>query len=261
MSINTTAVPDYELADKIELNTAAQLRALADPIRSMILDLLLERAATVTELASAIGRPKSTVAHHVAVLVDVGMLKVVRTRRVRAIEERYYGRTARLFMVGVVFTPGDPALAVHANNLSVSAANPCSRTRRTPCAASSVTRVSRPSAQGSSGARWRCSCASSAPCRAKATRSTASPSASTRRSIPRCRNGRPMIRTPTRSSGLFSPVTMDAYVGKPTSKRTVGLRRPPTLRRRDRRALDSWATCASTTPIRSRSWPTRPRLR
>jgi DNA-binding transcriptional ArsR family regulator len=122
MSINAGAVPDYELDDKIELNTAAQLRALADPIRSMILDLLLERAATVTELASAIGRPKSTVAHHVAVLVEVGMLKVVRTRRVRAIEERYYGRTARLFMVGVVFKPGDPALAIHANNLSVSAA-------------------------------------------------------------------------------------------------------------------------------------------
>jgi DNA-binding transcriptional ArsR family regulator len=122
MSINTAAVPDYELDDKIELNTAAQLRALADPLRSMILDLLLERAATVTELASAIGRPKSTVAHHVAVLVDAGMLKVVRTRRVRAIDERYYGRTARLFMVGVVFKPGDVALAVHANNLSVAAA-------------------------------------------------------------------------------------------------------------------------------------------
>jgi DNA-binding transcriptional ArsR family regulator len=122
MSINAAAVPDYELDDKIELNTAAQLRALADPIRSMILDLLLERAATVTELASAIGRPKSTVAHHVAVLVDAGMLKVVRTRRVRAIDERYYGRTARLFMVGVVFKPGDVALAVHANNLSVAAA-------------------------------------------------------------------------------------------------------------------------------------------
>ena len=122
MSIDASAVPGYELEDKIELNSAAQLRALADPIRSMILDLLLERAATVTELASAIGRPKSTVAHHVAVLVNVGMLRVVRTRRVRAIEERYYGRTARLFMVGVVFKPGDAALAVHANNLSVAAA-------------------------------------------------------------------------------------------------------------------------------------------
>src|SRR3954449_5685855 len=100
MSINTSAIPGYELDDKIELNSGAQLRALADPIRSMILDLLLERAATVTELASAIGRPKSTIAHHVAVLIDADLLKIVRTRQVRAIQERTYGRTARLFAVG-----------------------------------------------------------------------------------------------------------------------------------------------------------------
>src|SRR5581483_9934110 len=53
------------------------------------------------ELAAALGRPKSTVAHHVKVLTDAGLLRVVRTRRVRAIEERFYGRTARMFYVGV----------------------------------------------------------------------------------------------------------------------------------------------------------------
>jgi len=37
----------------------------------------------------------------VSVLQDAGLLRVVRTRRVRAIEERYYGRTARMFYVGV----------------------------------------------------------------------------------------------------------------------------------------------------------------
>jgi DNA-binding transcriptional ArsR family regulator len=115
-------IPDYDLADRLELTTHAQLRAIADPTRNMILDLLLERAATVGELAAAVDRPKSTVAHHVGVLVDTGMLRVVRTRRVRAIDERYYGRTARLMMVGVVNRPGDDALAVHANSLSVAAA-------------------------------------------------------------------------------------------------------------------------------------------
>jgi DNA-binding transcriptional ArsR family regulator len=121
MSINSP-IPDYDLVEKIVLTTPAQLRAIADPIRGTILDLLLERAATVSELAAAIGRPKSTIAHHVGVLVDTGMLRVVRTRRVRAIDERYYGRTARLFMVGVVNRPGDEPLAVHANNLAVAAA-------------------------------------------------------------------------------------------------------------------------------------------
>src|SRR6266545_6196516 len=76
-------IPDYDLADRLELTTHAQLRAIADSLRSTILDLLLERAATVGELAAAVDRPKSTVAHHVGVLVDAGMLRVVRTRRVR----------------------------------------------------------------------------------------------------------------------------------------------------------------------------------
>lgn len=121
MSINSR-IPDYDLVDRIELTTPAQLRAIAHPLRSMILDLLLERAATVGELAAAVDRPKSTMAHHVGVLVATGMLRVVRTRRVRAIDERYYGRNARTFMVGVVNRPADAPLAVHANALSVAAA-------------------------------------------------------------------------------------------------------------------------------------------
>ena len=100
MSINTP-VPDYDLDDRIELTTAEQVRAISDPLRTTILGLLHERAATVTELAGAVKRPKSTVAHHVNVLARAGLLRVVRTRRVRAIDERYYGRTARMFYVGL----------------------------------------------------------------------------------------------------------------------------------------------------------------
>jgi DNA-binding transcriptional ArsR family regulator len=123
MSINRTRmVPDYELADRLVVTAPEQLRAMADALRGTILDLLLERAATVAELAAAVQRPKSTVAHHVNVLVEAGMLRVVRTRRVRAIDERYYGRTARVFYVGVVDRPGEDPTTVHANALSVAAA-------------------------------------------------------------------------------------------------------------------------------------------
>ena len=120
MSINSP-IPDYELADRLVVTAPAQLRAIADSLRATILDLLLERAATVAELAAAVDRPKSTVAHHVNVLVDAGLLRVVRTRRVRAVDERYYGRTARTFMVGVVNRPGEDPTTVHANALSVAA--------------------------------------------------------------------------------------------------------------------------------------------
>jgi len=93
--------PDYELDDRIALTTPSQVKAISHPLRTTILGLLHERAATVTELAVALGRPKSTVAHHVKVLTEAGLLQVVRSRRVRAVEERFYGRTARMFYVGV----------------------------------------------------------------------------------------------------------------------------------------------------------------
>jgi DNA-binding transcriptional ArsR family regulator len=93
--------PDYALADRIALTQPSQVKALGHPVRNTILGLLHERAATVTELAAAVERPKSTVAHHVKVLADAGLLQVVRTRRVRAIEERFYGRTARMFYVAL----------------------------------------------------------------------------------------------------------------------------------------------------------------
>jgi DNA-binding transcriptional ArsR family regulator len=96
-----TNVPDYDLEETIELTTAEQVKAISDPLRTTILGLLHERAATVTELATAVKRPKSTVAHHVNVLTTAGLLRVVRTKRVRAIDERYYGRAARMFYVGL----------------------------------------------------------------------------------------------------------------------------------------------------------------
>jgi DNA-binding transcriptional ArsR family regulator len=94
-----TSPPDYELAERLALTRPAQVKALSHLLRNTILSLLHERAATVSELAEALGRPKSTVAHHVKVLAEAGLVRVVRTRRVRAIEERFYGRTARMFYV------------------------------------------------------------------------------------------------------------------------------------------------------------------
>ena len=87
--------PDYDLPDTVVADQPEQLKALGDRTRLAILDLVLERAATVTELAAALGRPKSSVAHHVEVLQRVGLLRVVRTRKVRAVTEAFYGRTGR----------------------------------------------------------------------------------------------------------------------------------------------------------------------
>lgn len=111
-------IPDYELEDLRIISSPKELRAMAEPLRSTLLELVLERAATVSELAAAVGRPKSTTAYHVGLLVDAGLLKVVRTRKVRAVDERFYGRTAKIFYVGKI----SPELARGQANFLVDAA-------------------------------------------------------------------------------------------------------------------------------------------
>lgn len=121
MSVNQR-IPDYDLDELVVVTAPEQLRALADPLRGTILELLLERAATVTELAKALDRPKSTVAYHVNLLVDAGLLRVVRTRRVRAIEERYYGRVARTLYIGALNSPEDRQVVAGMNGVAQAAA-------------------------------------------------------------------------------------------------------------------------------------------
>jgi DNA-binding transcriptional ArsR family regulator len=121
MSVNQQ-IPDYDLDELLVVTAPEQLRALADPLRSTLLELLLERAATVNEMARAVDRPKSSVAYHVNLLVDAGLLRVVRTRRVRAIEERFYGRVARTFYVGVLHRPEDKQVVARINGLAAAAA-------------------------------------------------------------------------------------------------------------------------------------------
>jgi DNA-binding transcriptional ArsR family regulator len=113
--------PDYDLADRIALTKPSQVKAIGHPVRTTILGLLHERAATVSELAVALERPKSTVAHHVKVLNEAGLVQVVRTRRVRAIEERFYGRTARMFYVSAERGRDDDQLPRDFNDFEVAA--------------------------------------------------------------------------------------------------------------------------------------------
>ena len=91
--------PDYELDDELVIDDPAQLKAVFEDTRVKIVDLLLERAATIKDLADALGKPKGTIGHHVSVLEENGLIKLVRTEKIRAIEAKYYGRTARTYVI------------------------------------------------------------------------------------------------------------------------------------------------------------------
>ena len=92
--------PDYDLQDYLEFHTPDQFKALGHPVRYRLLGLLLQRAATISQLAEALGELKGNISHHLKVLEQAGMVRLVGTRRVQGGTERYWGRTAWMFALG-----------------------------------------------------------------------------------------------------------------------------------------------------------------
>src|SRR5262249_51919781 len=113
----TLPSPDYEADDVLVVRQPEQLRALGDDLRSKIIILLRDRAYSTTELADKLELPKGTVGHHVKVLEKAGLVRVVRTRQVRALTEKYYGRTARLFLFKSADADGEDVRNVAAASL------------------------------------------------------------------------------------------------------------------------------------------------
>ena len=96
---------DYKAKETMIVAEPAQLRAMADPFRVQLIQLLGDRARSTQELSQELSIPKGTVGHHLKVLESAGLIRVVRTRKVRAMTEKFYGRTARLFL----YQTEDPA--------------------------------------------------------------------------------------------------------------------------------------------------------
>jgi DNA-binding transcriptional ArsR family regulator len=100
-----STVHDYDAPDTMLVSRPDQLKAMADDLRTQIVHLLRDRARSTQELSAELNIPKGTVGHHLKVLERADLIRVVRTRKVRAVTEKFYGRTARLFL----FQAEDPA--------------------------------------------------------------------------------------------------------------------------------------------------------
>jgi DNA-binding transcriptional ArsR family regulator len=96
----------YPMKDRIELSQD-QIRVWANATRQAVLTLIGQRAATISQLADALDKPKGTIGHHVQALERAGLVRVIRTRKVRAMTEKYYGRVAWTFEVN---QPNEAAL-------------------------------------------------------------------------------------------------------------------------------------------------------
>ncbi|TDU86955.1 DNA-binding transcriptional ArsR family regulator [Kribbella voronezhensis] len=86
-----------EPADRLEISSAEQFKALGHPLRHRLLFALGQEAATISQLATALDTRKGNIAHHLGVLRDAGMVQLAGTRQVRGGTEQYYRRSAKIF--------------------------------------------------------------------------------------------------------------------------------------------------------------------
>jgi DNA-binding transcriptional ArsR family regulator len=96
------------------------LRALADPLRMRILDLVGDEARSVKELAAALDVPRTRLHYHVNVLEKHGIIQVASTRVVNGAVERRYEPTGRRFEARHL--PMPPAVAAGIAGLLAQAA-------------------------------------------------------------------------------------------------------------------------------------------
>ncbi|GHA16432.1 hypothetical protein GCM10010329_44140 [Streptomyces spiroverticillatus] len=91
--------PAQPAEDVLEIGAPEQFAALAHPLRQRLLFALGHRPAAAAGLAAQLGAKKGTVAHHLKVLREAGLVRVAETRPVRGGTEQYYQRTARRMLV------------------------------------------------------------------------------------------------------------------------------------------------------------------
>ncbi|MDX9849739.1 MAG: winged helix-turn-helix domain-containing protein [Anaerolineaceae bacterium] len=76
------------------INDLETLKVVADPVRNQILEVLEKKPQNVKEVADKLGLAPSKLYYHFNMLEKVGLIKVVETRQVANLIEKYYHTTS-----------------------------------------------------------------------------------------------------------------------------------------------------------------------
>ncbi|MFN3427484.1 MAG: helix-turn-helix domain-containing protein [Candidatus Thermochlorobacter sp.] len=90
------------MTDIYMLRELEQVRAIADPLRIRILNVLCEKAMTTKQVAEYLGENINKLYHHVETLEGAGLIKMVETRRNRGTLEKYFRAVAKHFTLSPV---------------------------------------------------------------------------------------------------------------------------------------------------------------
>ncbi|MFI5527726.1 ArsR/SmtB family transcription factor [Kitasatospora sp. NPDC051853] len=103
-----------DLPEALHLSTDEQLRAVSNLTRHRIMAVLRFEPSTITQIADRVGIAKGSSSYHVRILEQAGLIKVVRTRKVRGVIERYYAMAARSIVLPDPGEGGPDVLMRHA---------------------------------------------------------------------------------------------------------------------------------------------------
>lgn len=89
----------FQPIELLRITAPEQLKAISDPLRLEMLELVAEEARTVKQIAELLGKPATKLYYHMNALEAAGFVKVVETRVKSGIIEKYYRTVAESFQV------------------------------------------------------------------------------------------------------------------------------------------------------------------
>jgi DNA-binding transcriptional ArsR family regulator len=95
ITVEMPALPPW-----LRVTTEQQFKALGDPLRARILQIVQFRPATAKQIASELGSSPGAIGHHLQVLERAGLVQVVARRLINNLTvAKYYTRTAAIFVL------------------------------------------------------------------------------------------------------------------------------------------------------------------
>jgi DNA-binding transcriptional ArsR family regulator len=86
-----------DLPSRLTISTEQQFKAISDMVRSRILGVIQHQPLTAKQIAQRLQATPGAIGHHLHVLEEAGLVKVVARRITRGIIASYYTRSARIY--------------------------------------------------------------------------------------------------------------------------------------------------------------------
>ncbi|MFZ5942775.1 MAG: ArsR/SmtB family transcription factor [Bacillota bacterium] len=85
------------MEESLVLEDLEKIKAIADPLRVKVLEILIQRQATVKQVADSLGQSSAKMHYHVKELEKQKLIRLVETMEKGGILEKYYRAVAKSY--------------------------------------------------------------------------------------------------------------------------------------------------------------------